>query len=117
MKGLYKLFMKVILVLLKTFLLDKLNLSLPIIHSIQSLAIELFKFKVAATNMKYFAGSKFLMSSVHKKFFDLIWQVAFKLEYFVCQGNYNHLHNILRLFDVLPNFSFTTSETNCSYYL
>ena len=23
---------------------------------------------------------------------------------------YNHFHNILRLFDVLPNFSFTTSE-------
>ena len=72
MKGLYKLFMKVMLVLSKTFLLDKLNLSLPIIHSIQSLAIELFKFKVAATNMKYFAGSKLLMSSVHKNFFDLI---------------------------------------------
>ena len=27
--------------------------------------------------------------------------------------NYNLGHNILRLFDVLPNFAFTTSETNC----
>ena len=26
---------------------------------------------------------------------------------------YNHGHNILRLFDIWPNFSFTTSETNC----
>ena len=27
----------------------------------------------------------------------------------------NHGHNILRLFDVLPNFLFTTSETKCDY--
>ena len=26
-------------------------------------------------------------------------------------GPYNHFHNILRLFDVLRNFTFTTSET------
>ena len=25
--------------------------------------------------------------------------------------SYNHFHNIVRLFDALPNFSFTTSET------
>ena len=30
---------------------------------------------------------------------------------------YNHFHNILRLFDVLPNFPFTTSETMWDYYL
>ena len=29
--------------------------------------------------------------------------------------NYNLGHNILRLFDVLPNFSFPTSETNRDY--
>ena len=28
---------------------------------------------------------------------------------------YNHEHNILRLFDTLPNFLFTTSETKCDY--
>ena len=28
-----------------------------------------------------------------------------------------HFHNILRLFDLLPNFPFTTSETMCDYYL
>ena len=30
---------------------------------------------------------------------------------------YNHFYNILRLFDVLPNFLFTTSETMRDYYL
>ena len=30
---------------------------------------------------------------------------------------YNQFHNILRLFDVLPNFRFTTSEMMCDYYL
>ena len=30
---------------------------------------------------------------------------------------YNNFHNILRLFDVLPNFPFTTSETMGEYYL
>ena len=32
-------------------------------------------------------------------------------------GNYSHFHNILRLFDVLPNFPFTTSERISDYYL
>ena len=31
--------------------------------------------------------------------------------------SYNQLHNILRLFDVLPNFAFPTSETMGDYYL
>ena len=30
---------------------------------------------------------------------------------FIC----NHGHNVLKLFDVLPNFSFTKSETNREY--
>ena len=30
---------------------------------------------------------------------------------------YNHFHNIFRLFDVLPNFPFTTSEAMRDYYL
>ena len=30
---------------------------------------------------------------------------------------FNHFHNILRLFDVLPNFPFTTSETMRDYHL
>ena len=33
------------------------------------------------------------------------------------QKTINHFHNILRLFDVLPNFLFTTSETMHDYYL
>ena len=31
--------------------------------------------------------------------------------------SYDHFHNILRLFEVLPNPSFTTSETMLDYYL
>ena len=30
---------------------------------------------------------------------------------------YNNVHNILRLFDLLPNFAFTTSETMRDYYI
>ena len=30
---------------------------------------------------------------------------------------YNHFHNILRLFDVLPNFPFATREAMRDYYL
>ena len=30
---------------------------------------------------------------------------------------YNHFHNVLRLFDVLPNFPFTASKTMRDYYL
>ena len=30
--------------------------------------------------------------------------------------DYNQFHNILRLFDVLPNFPFTTSEMRGDYY-
>ena len=29
--------------------------------------------------------------------------------------NYSHGHNIMRIFDVLPNFPFTTSETKLDY--
>ena len=32
-------------------------------------------------------------------------------------GNLNHFHNFLRLFDVFPNFFFSTSETMRDYYL
>ena len=33
------------------------------------------------------------------------------------RASYNQFHNILRLFNVLPNLPFTTSETMCNYYL
>ena len=29
---------------------------------------------------------------------------------------YNRAHNIVELVDVIPNVSFTTSETGCDYY-
>ena len=31
--------------------------------------------------------------------------------------SYNHFHNILRLFDILLNFAFTTSEMMGDHYL
>ena len=36
-------------------------------------------------------------------------------QYFI-DKNYNLGHNILKLFDALPNFPFTTSEKNSNYY-
>ena len=39
------------------------------------------------------------------------------IEFHIFELVYNHFHNILRLFDVLPNFRFTTSETMGDYYL
>ena len=33
-----------------------------------------------------------------------------------CEEKYNHGHNIMRIFDVLPNFPFTTSETKPDYW-
>ena len=41
----------------------------------------------------------------------------FEIEKVLSKLSYNHFHNILRLFDVLLNFGFTTSETMCDYYL
>ena len=42
--------------------------------------------KAAATDMSYFAGSKFSMNLVHSKNFGLLWQVIFQLEYLFYQG-------------------------------
>ena len=35
--------------------------------------------------------------------------------YYHLYGSYNDFHNILRLFDILPNFPFTISETKLDY--
>ena len=52
---------------------------------------------------------------------DLIYPViAILVDKTKCSSghrNYNQFHNILRLFDVLQNFPFTTSETMGDYYL
>ena len=44
-------------------------------------------------------------------------QVNMAIEFCIFELTYNHFHNILRLFNVLPNFPFTTSETMDDYYL
>ena len=42
--------------------------------------------------------------------------MALKLIYTYKQTNFNHFHNILRLFYVLPNLPFTRSETKGDSY-
>ena len=42
--------------------------------------------KAAATDMRYFARSKFLGSLVHKENFGMILQVVFKLGYLFVKG-------------------------------
>ena len=42
---------------------------------------------------------------------------TFDSKYKYKKSVYNHFYNILRLFDVLPSFCFTTSETMGDYYL
>ena len=44
-------------------------------------------------------------------------EALFIFTIFVSTSIYDHFHNILRLFDVLPNFPFTTSETMGDHYL
>ena len=39
------------------------------------------------------------------------------MERFSKVATYNQFHNILRFFDILPNFRFSTSETMPDYYL
>ena len=54
-------------------------------------------------------GSKFWMVSKCRPT-SIKWNYQMKLFY-------NQFNDILRLFDVLPNFPFTTSETMYDYYL
>ena len=49
------------------------------------MAIECIEPKATMIDMKYFAGSKFFGSLVHKKNFGLIWQVVFMLRFLFCQ--------------------------------
>ena len=49
---------------------------------------EIINNKGAATDMRYFARSKFSRSLVYKKNFSLRWQVVFKLGYVFCQIGY-----------------------------
>ena len=44
-------------------------------------------------------------------------QYNFKASQCFTDKNYNQFHNILRLFDVLPNFAFIASESMGDYYL
>ena len=52
--------------------------------------------------------TRYLLFLTYKKLWS--WSLKFFIKLF-----YNHGHDILRLFDVLPNFSFITSETKRDY--
>ena len=53
-------------------------------------------------------------TEIQSKIIDIKTYFVIKQIFLHC---YNRFHNILGLFDILPNFSFTTSETMCYYYL
>ena len=49
---------------------------------------------------------------------DTFWgKIKTLTQHFAGGLTYNQFQNILRLFDVLSNFPFTTSEKMCDYYL
>ena len=52
-----------------------------------------------------------------KYLFGQIWSKNPNCQFELKFATYNQFHNILRLFDVLPNFPLTTSETMGDYYL
>ena len=45
----------------------------------------------------------------------LCWVLNSKQNYSYLKKHYNYGHSIMRTFDVLPNFPFTTSETKADY--
>ena len=50
-------------------------------------------------------------------FFLSDWETILGLEKLSPEEIYHQPHNILRLFDALPSFSFTTNEMVCDNYL
>ena len=61
------------------------------------------------------SGAKAIISKYSKYF--KVGQKLFQSGTIISMTTYNHFYNILRLFGVLPNFPFTTSETMSDYYL
>ena len=70
--------------------------------------------KIFRTCIYKFCNCTFHISTFKISIFRI--QNIFYFKTKITSLNYNHFH-ILRLFDVLPNFSFTTSETMRDYYL
>ena len=73
---------------------------------------------------KSVSASCLLLKSPHFVYSETATSAEFKIianSFFLytttkSNGVYNHFHNILRLFDMLPNFPFTASETMRDYY-
>ena len=66
-------------------------------------------------NKKHF--SSFLKDFQSSKWNNFFGRLEFDFNDEHKRQTYNQFHNILRLFDVLPNFPFTLSETMGDYYL
>ena len=58
----------------------------------------------------------FWIKITHKGYFRTK-AMKITIEFYIFKLIYNQFRNILRLFDVLPNFPFTTTETMGDYYL
>ena len=73
--------------------------------------------------MNMIVGNKFWLiltillfrQNLLKKFYTIKTNTT--IELCILELGYNQFHNILRLFDVLPNLPFTISDTICNYYL
>ena len=77
--------------------------------------------KAAVTIIRYFARSKFSTSFVHKKSFDLIWNVSFKLKYLFCQGRQVRIQHLKKVSQtneivVFPFISFLFPFLFISFY-
>ena len=74
------------------------------------------------THILYFNGSTKLIISLNKLYAmkeEPLYEIESEGSNVVVylRNSYNHFHNILRLFDILTNFPFITSETMRDCYL
>ena len=70
--------------------------------------------------IKFCANIPAICFSLLDQFRDFIAPTCFSVCFSKAMGkyaDYNQLHNILRLYDVSPNFPFTAIETMLDYYL
>ena len=101
--------------MLGTYKCDLLVFSVSVIFGPLILFI-LVGFKAAVTDIRYFARSKFSRSLVHKKNFDLIWQVAFKLKTFFVSGRRIPLLSLNKLGEVTQTTIILCNFVNKSSY-
>ena len=89
------------------------------LHKFIQLMLEFFKGPFLVLHFSYNTFTTFLtmLSVILLSMLMILLSIPLVISHVICGKNYNHFHNILRLFDVLPNFPFTTSETMHDGYL